>query len=304
MDRRIKLRHLEVFATVARAGSLKRAAEVLNLTQPGVSKTLRELEEITGHALADRSRAGLRLTPEGEVFLLYADQSTTAIRQGLHRLQAPGASGGQLRIGALPSVAATLLPPAVRAFVTAQPDTQIEITEGAHQDLTNRLRAGGLDLVIGRLGRPDSMIGLSFRHLHSEEVVVVARPDSLAQRAPSLAALADFRVLYPPRDSAIRPLVARLLIAQGVPLYPQRIESASSAFGRALTLAHADTVWFISRGVVENDIARGDLLALPLNTDATRGAVGIMTRADEVPTAPLRAFVRALGEAQRHQAPE
>lgn len=294
MDRRIKFRHLEVFSALARSASLKRAAEQLHLTQPAVSKTLKELEDIIGHSLADRSRAGVRLTPEGELFLQFAEQSTAAIRHGLRSLQGVSEAAGRLRVGALPSVASSILPQAAARFVSQTPDTILEITEGAHLDLTARLRSGGLDMVVGRLGRPDSMAGLSFRQLYTEEVIVVARPDSPAAQVTEFRELERFRVLYPPRDSAIRPLVARLLIAQGVPLFANRIESASAAFGRALVLSDPAVVWFISAGVVASDIAAGDLVRLALNTGQTLGAVGIMTRADEVLSPGARMFSRLL----------
>lgn len=303
MDRGIKFRHLEVFVSVARAASLKAAAERLNLTQPSVSKTLKELEELTGHSLAQRSRAGFRLTPEGEVFLQFAEQSTAALRHGLRSLRATGAQASKLHVGALPSVAGALLPEAARAFVIANPDTMLEITEGPHLELIARLRSGALDLVLGRLGRPQSMAGLSFEQLYAEEVVVVARHDSPAVHLRDFAELDRFLVLYPPQDSAIRPLVARLLIAQGVALFSKRIESISSSFGRALTLSSPDVVWFISRGVVTDDLASGKLVQLDLPTGPTRGAVGIMTRANEILSAPARAFLRqlSLSTRKRHE---
>ncbi|MEJ6710121.1 MAG: LysR family transcriptional regulator [Amylibacter sp.] len=69
MDRRIKFRHLDAFSAIARASSFKTAAEQLSLTQPAISKTLKELEEILDVSVMERSRAGVSLTPEGEVFL-------------------------------------------------------------------------------------------------------------------------------------------------------------------------------------------------------------------------------------------
>ena len=294
MDRRIKFRHLDAFSTIARTGRLKRAAEALNLTQPAISRTLKELEEITGTPLMERSRAGIRLTPEGEVFLQFAEQSTSALRQGLRSLQATGVAAGQLRVGALPSVAASLIPQSIVHFADRYPDVRVEIHEGTYRDLVGRLRGGGLELVVGRLGQPDTMEGLTFRQLYTEEVVVVCRPDSPARSIRRFEDLAAFRVVYPPKETAIRPLVARHLISLGVGLYRNRIESASSAFGRAVTLADPGTVWFISRGVVSADLADGRLTCLDLNTDATLGAVGIISRAEEIPTAAVQAFVRAL----------
>ncbi len=296
MDRRIKFRHLDAFSAIARARSFKAAAEQLNLTQPAISKTLKELEEILGVIVMERSRSGVALTPEGEVFLQFAEQSTAALRHGLRSIRAKSNAAGHLKVGALPSVASSLIPDVVLAFTQKSPDTLVEIHEGPHHDLMARLRSGGLDLVVGRLGKSDTMVGLSFQQLYSEEVLIVANPDSPALKIRDFAALDAFRVLYPPRDSAIRPLVARLLISQGVPLFRNRIETASPAFGRAVTVADPDTVWIISKGVVADDIAKGRLAPLKIDMTSTRGAVGIMSRAEEVPSVATRLFSRLLND--------
>ncbi len=125
----------------------------------------------------------------------------------------------------------------------------------------------------------------------------MARPDSAVVQTRDFAALDAFRVLYPPKGTAIRPLVARLLIAHGVPLFRNRIETASPAFGRALTLAGPDTVWIISKGVVAGDIAAGLLVPLSLDMAPTLGAMGIMSRAGEVPSVPTRAICTLLNQA-------
>lgn len=294
MDRRIKFRHLEAFSAIARARSFKSAAEQLNLTQPAISKTVKELEDILGVAVMVRSRSGVSLTPEGEVFLQFAEQSTAALRQGLRSLSPGAKAAGQLKVGALPSVASALMPRAAVSFAEANPDTHLEVHEGLHRELTARLRSGGLDLVVGRLGTPDAMVGLGFQQLYTEEVVIVANPQSPAIHVRDFAELDRFRVLYPPKDSAIRPLVARMLIARSVPLFPHRIETAAPAFGHTATLADPDTIWVISRGVVAEAIAQGRLVPLAIDMSATQGAVGIMSRAEDVPSVAQRAFVKEL----------
>lgn len=295
-SKRIKFRHLDAFSAIARAGSLKRAAEQLNLTQPAISKTLKELEDIAGTRLMERSRAGVHLTPEGEMFLQFAEQSTNALRQGLRSVQQQGEMSGSLRIGALPSVAGTLVPRAVARFRDIAHDTLIEVQDGPHHDLTAQLRSGALDLVVGRLGRPDSMVGLTFRQLYAEPVIVVARPDSAVARLTSLSDLMGCLVLYPPKSSAIRPLVARVMIAAGLPIFQNRIETTSAPFARATLAGRSDAVWVISRGVVEADLDAGHLVVLDIALDQTAGAVGVMTRADDISTGPARAFMSVLAE--------
>lgn len=293
---RIKFRHLDAFSAIARAGSLKRAAEQLNLTQPAISKTLKELEDIAGARLMERSRAGVRLTPAGDVFLNFAEQSTNALRHGLRSVRGGGEMSDRLRIGALPSVAGTLIPRAVARFMAEAPDTLVEVQEGQHHDLTAQLRSGALDLVAGRLGRPDSMVGLTFRQLYTEPVIVVADPKNPAAMLTSLADLFECLVLYPPQNSAIRPLVARAMISAGLPLFETRIETTSAAFARATLSQHDNAAWVISQGVVQADLDAGTLVALDLSLDQTAGAVGIMTRADDIATSAARAFIKTLAE--------
>jgi len=296
VDRRIKFRHLDAFSAIARVRSFKIAADQLNLTQPAISKTLKDLEDILGVKVMERSRSGVSLTPHGEVFLQFAEQSTAALKHGLRSIQTATDTGGRLSLGALPSVASGLLPKAVLQFAEQSPSTRIALYEGSHLDLTARLRSGALDLVVGRLGKPDTMVGLSFQQLYSEHVVAVANPDSAAVAITDPAELAAFRVLYPPKDSAIRPLVARMLITRGVPLFQNRIETASPIFGRAVTMADPNTVWIISKGVVAEDIAKGRLQALDIDMGSTEGAVGIISRAEEVPSVATKTFTSLLNE--------
>jgi len=83
LDRRVKIRHLQCFLEVARNRSIMRAADSLAITQPAVSKTIRELEETLDVRLFDRSKKGVTPTKYGELFLRYAGASLTALQQGV-----------------------------------------------------------------------------------------------------------------------------------------------------------------------------------------------------------------------------
>jgi LysR family pca operon transcriptional activator len=291
IDRRIKFRHIQCFVEIAREGSLKLAAAKLNLTQPAISKTLRELEEIIAAPLLTRSRAGVAPTPQGEVFLHFARSSLAALQRGLDGVAETGAGARpRLRVGALPSVAAWLMPPVANAFAGLAPDAVLQIVDGPHGYLTDRLRLGALDLVIGRLGPPEMMQGLSFTQLYTEEVAFVVRRGHPLLDAPDLAGIADYPVIYPSPGSAIRPLVERYLIENGVGDLPLRLETVSGAFGRVHT-RRSDSVWIISAGVVHNELADGHLVRLPFDTAITQGPVGLMSRPDTAP-APVEQLFR------------
>ncbi|KJL97736.1 LysR family transcriptional regulator, partial [Enterobacter chengduensis] len=116
-SQRIRLRHLHTFVAVAQQGTLGRAAETLNLSQPALSKTLNELEQLTGARLFDRGRLGAQLTIVGEQFLTHAVKVLDALNtagQSLHRKEE--ISSEVVRVGALPTAALGILPPVIGQF--------------------------------------------------------------------------------------------------------------------------------------------------------------------------------------------
>lgn len=289
----IQLRHLRTFTEIIRQRSFRRAAEALSLTQPAISKTMRELEAATGATLLLRSRAGVALTPAGEAFLPFARLSLTALTQGLNSLGGDGPGAARLSVGALPSVAARLMPTAVDILGGMAPDLRLTIVDGGHRPLLDRLRDGALDVMVGRLGSEELMQGLSFAQLYQEQVAFVVRPDHPLCAGGALADIAGWPVIYPSEGAAIRPSVDRLLIAAGIAALPRRIETVSQAFGTVFT-RRSDAVWIISEGVVAAEIADGRLARLPFDTGLTRGPVGLLVRAEQEPTPAHRLFTCAV----------
>ncbi len=302
-DQRVKFRHLQCFLEVARQQSVVKAAATLCVTQPAVSKTIRELEEVLGVALFERRGRGVVLTRFGEVFLRYAGASVTALRQGVDSITQARAKGGMaIKVGALPTVSTTVMPLAVRLFKQENIGTLVRVITGQNSVLLSQLRTGDLDLVVGRLADPDLMMGLSFEHLYSERVCFVVRPGHplLKEKPFDLARIAHHTVLMPTEGSIIRPLVDRFLITHGIASLSDQIETVSMAFGRRYTRM-TDAVWIISRGVVLDDLADGVLAQLPVETDSTNGPVGLTTRSDTPPSLPSVMLMHTIREAAARQ---
>ena len=280
IDRRIKFRHIQCFVEITRQKSMKLAAERLFLTQPAISKTLKELEEILSTELMSRSRAGVSLTKQGEVFLHFAEMSLAALQQGLDGVEQAGKPGSaRVRVGALPSVAARLMPKVVQEFSELASGAMLQISDGPISFLIQKLRDGELDVVIGRHGPPETMKGIAFTQLYDETVDFVVRPGHPLLEAPDIARIGEWKVIYPSEHSAIRPIVERFLIAHGVGELTNKLETVSGAFGRVYT-HQTDAIWIISSGVVANEVADGRLIRLPFDTALTKGPVGLMTRAN------------------------
>ena len=289
MDQRIKFRHLQTLLEVARQRSVGKAADALAITQPAVTRTIRELEQILGVALLEKEGRGIRISHFGEVFLKHAAESLAAVQRGMDTLaQVMKSEGPPLRVGTLPTASASFMPDAVAEFLASGTGSKVTIASGENRALLNSLRLGELDLVVGRLAAPELMTGLFFEPLYSEEVAIIVAPDHplLARRNFTLGALASYTVLMPNKGSVIRPYVDRLLLSNGIPDLPDTVETVSDSFGRAFVIRHK-AVWFISRGVVSDDLESGRLAALDIDMRETRGAVGFTTQAGVEPSAAL-----------------
>lgn len=293
----IKLRHLVTFLEVARLRGFGRAAEHLHVTQPAVSKAVRELEDLLGAPLLDRAAGAPRLTALGVAFQRHAAAAVAALDQGIGAARA--ARGGEavtVAVGALPTVSARVLPDAIRRFGALGLGARARVVTGPNSFLLSQLRHGEVDLVVGRMGAPEQMAGLAFEHLYSEPVVMAVRAAHplLAEPGAFPRGLSRFTMLLPPPDSIIRPSVDRLLLWLGAPAPAAVVETVSTAFGRTM-VATGDAVWLISEGVVARDVEEGTLALLPVDTGDTSGPVGLTTRAGEplaVPAAALAAAVR------------
>ena len=298
VDSRIKFRHLQTFVEVARQKSVMKAAELLHVSQPAVTKTIRELEEVLGVAVFERDGRGIKITRYGEVFLKHAGAALTALRQGFDSVsQALSGDAAPIRIGALPTVSTRIMPQAMMLFLREETGARIKIVTGENAVLLEQLRVGDLDLVVGRLAAPDKMTGFSFEHLYSEQVVFCVRAGHplLSSGQSVYRSLDAYPVLMPTRASIIRPFVESFLIANGIAGLPNQIETVSDSFGRAFVRA-SDAIWIISEGVVAGDIADGTLAVLPVDTSQTRGPVGLTMRTDAVPSLPLSILMQAIRE--------
>lgn len=300
--RRIKLRHLETFVEVARQRSVSRAAESLSLTQPAVTRTIRELEEICGRPLVERDGRGIRISHHGEVFLRHAGTSLAAARNGIHALaQLSLADGPRIRLGALPTVSVTVVPLAVARYLDSGMKNRLEIVTGENGVLLDQLRNGELDLVMGRLPAPENMQGLIFEPLYREKVVfaVDAGHPLAGRKRITVDALDAYPVLVPTPGSIIRPLVDRLFIEQGITEPRQVIETVSDSFGRAFVRGN-QAIWIISRGVVAAELGSGEFVALPIDTDSTLGSVGLNTRAQNTLSPAAEFFADILRRTVSH----
>lgn len=203
----LTLHQLAVFQRVARTGSFTQAATELLLSQPVVSRTIGEIERKLGAALFTRTTRSVDLTAAGSEFLAVAEDILRTYRLGLDRFAAYRAGEhGQVRIAALPSVAAVLLPPIMAGFLAEHPGITAHLLDGTTREVLGHLRSGAADLAI--TDRSPASAGLTLHPLIDDRVVAVlpAGHRHAARAKLSWSDLAAERFIAFSADSSVRRL--------------------------------------------------------------------------------------------------
>ena len=294
-SQRIRLRHLHTFVAVAQQGTLGRAAETLNLSQPALSKTLNELEQLTGTRLFERGRLGAQLTLVGEQFLTHAVKVLDALNsagQALNRKE--GLNNDIVRIGALPTAALGILPTVIGQFHKQQKDITLQVATMNNTMLLAGLKSGEIDIGIGRMSDPDLMSGLNYELLFLESLKLVVRPGHpLLQETATLSRVMEWPVVVSPKGTVPRQNAETLLQSQGCKMPAGCIETLSASLSRQLTVDF-DYVWFVPSGAVKDDLRRGVLSALPIATQGAGEPIGILTRVDATLTPGTQTLLSAI----------
>jgi len=280
-SQRIRLRHLHTFVAVAQQGTLGRAAETLNLSQPALSKTLNELEQLTGVRLFERGRLGARLTLVGEQFLTHAVKVLDALNHaGQSLTRKEGQETDVVRVGALPTAALGVLPPVIGQFHKQQSDITLQVATMNNHMLLAGLKTGEIDVGIGRMSDPDLMTGLNYELLFLESLKLVVRPNHpLLSDNITLSRVMEWPAVVSPRGTVPRDNAEALLESQGCKLPMTCVETLSASLSRQLTVEF-DYVWFVPSGAVKDDLRQGTLMALPVPTLGAGEPIGILTRTD------------------------
>lgn len=295
-DIRIRFRHLQCFLTIAQLRSVGAAADTLAITQPALSKTLRELEDALGVKLFQRDKKGMMLTRFGEVFLQHAATSIASLRQGIDSIRLAGNTGGlAVAVGVMPNVVSGVMPHVVDLFKQDAPNKTVRIATGSNAQLLDQLRLGELDLVLGRLAQPEYMIGLSFEHLYVEALVLAVRSGHPLTTAPRfrLKTISDHPWILPHHGTIIRMETERFLLSQGIVMSPNIIETTSNDFGRSYLLC-GNSIWFTPLGTVTPGIEDGKIALLPLAAGSMEGPVGVTVRANTMPSSSAALMIDAI----------
>ncbi|MEV1065593.1 LysR family transcriptional regulator [Streptomyces sp. NPDC050263] len=296
------VKQLKALVTVAEVGSVTRAAELLHLVQPAVTRQIRTLEQELGVPLFERTRQGMRPTEAGTIMVERARRALNELERARAEVQpTPGAVTGIVTAGLLESTTDLLAEPLVAALAGEHPGIELRLMTAYSGHLQRWLDDGDLDLTL--LYNLDSTPSLNARPLVREHLWVVAPLSAglRAERPVSFAEAAAHPLVMPASGHALRALIdaaaARARTAMDV-----IVETNSMRVQKQLVVAGHG--WTILPGVgIAEDVENGTLSAAPLcEPDVRRSIVLATPRSGRTPPAVevvARELVRQIDAAVR-----
>ncbi|MGH0224871.1 LysR substrate-binding domain-containing protein [Sinorhizobium meliloti] len=284
----IQLRHIKAFLAVADTGSIRTAALRLNVSQPALSKTIQELEEILSAPLYTRSAHGSMATEFGRAFLHRARIIDTEFSRAQEEIsQMVGLKGGKVAIG-LSAIASMLMASqALERFWKKNPNVNVRISDGLLDRLVGGVRQGEFDFAVG--GVPPSSLGhdLAIEPLFENRIVPVVRAGHPLAGAKSLKDLANANWLFTNDQPAFMALMNQHFIDHSVS--PPRVLLTCESFSAVLDIVpRTDLVAALPRSCLTHPLVRGRMVGLTLAERGLNTMVGLVTRAG-VPLTPLAA---------------
>lgn len=252
--------HLFAFYEVARAGSLSGGAQRLRVSQPAVSREVRELEERLGVLLFDRLPRGVTLTYAGRLLYGYAERIFTLAEAARSEMkEVAGLSTGHLKIGASATVGVYLVPKMIAGFNALYPKISIDLTVTNTQEVANGLSMG--TYALGFIEGPYDEACLHAQHIGSDEIVLTAAAGYRQRTARFFARdLATQAVILREPGSGTRAVVESAYRRAGLEMIPSMSVSDTEAIKRILVAQRA--IAYVSSLSIREEVARGELSTL------------------------------------------
>lgn len=286
----MNLHLLRLFDAVARRASFSRAADELHISQPAVSKGVREFEAQLGLPLLERGPGGIRLTEAGRLMAGHARTVFAVERAAEEELAAlRGLTRGLLRIGASTTVATYVLPPLLGRFHRAHPQVELRLTSANTRAIADLLLRRELDLAI--VEGPVTDLGLQVTHWRDDVMVLVAAPGHPLTRRPGpvpASALVEEILLVREAGSGSGEVVDAILLAHGV-VPRQRLEVGGTEAIKQVVMAGLG-VALISAHAAVDQIALGKLAVVALRDVVVRRDFNRLSVPDRQPGPAAIAF--------------
>lgn len=289
----MNLHHLAIFNAIAETGSISAAAQRLHISQPALSREVKDFEARLGIALFERQPRGMRKTHAGEVLHEYAARLFDIARTAQAAMQEiADARMGHLSIGASNTNGTYVLPQRLATFRRANPHVRITMFVGN----TEQISQGVADMrfTLGFIEGPLHVGGLVAEQFQTDDLVpVVATDHELLRKARITAADIDGQpLLMRERGSGTRELIADMLDTNGIR------QGSVMEFGNTEALKqavmHGGGIAWLPRISIARELDEGAVIALPVDNLMVQRPLSVIRRANAPLSPTSDAFLQAL----------
>jgi DNA-binding transcriptional LysR family regulator len=279
IGRRMKLQDLHVLMTVVQAGSMSKAAILLNTTQSAISRSVADLEQTIGVRLLDRGPQGIVPTQYGRALLKHGVLAFDELKQGVKNIEfLADPEAGEVRVGCNPFLAASFVSAVIDRLSRRYPRIVFNLvtvqTETLHRELSER----NVDLLIARRFSPSTDERLDFEFLFDDAFVVAAGAQSpwVRRRRIALAELVNESWVLRPSESVIGAIAKEAFRSNGLD-HPRTTVVTSSPEVRMSLLATGRFLTIVPASVLRFPTKRSEIKVLPVELPLARVPNGIVT---------------------------
>jgi DNA-binding transcriptional LysR family regulator len=276
-----KLRHMRMLVALSEHGKLGVVAEMFGVSQPALSRTLNELEQMSGHQLFERHNRGLVATTQGEVIVRHAKMLLAEAKRAEYEMVVAAAGqGGSVAFGTIITPAADYVTPALKRLFETHPTIDVSITVGSSDVLLEDVLSRRLDFAVCRI--PSGMNPLLFdnKRLGKETLsVVVAENHPLADKAD--IAEEDLRRqgwVLQPHGSFLRDVADDFIRRHGI--VPESVVSTSDALLTMLLMRQSQRIAILAEPVAKLMEQHRLLRILPIAADISVPDFGLLKLKD------------------------
>lgn len=293
----LKHNQLRALVAIAEHGSLRAAAKTVCLSQPALTKAIRELEQDLGVPLVTRNARGAQLTQFGRAIyarakLILAEMQHA--RDDVYRLS--GMEGGVVSCAVTPLISLKYLPRAMRMFRQRMTTTRLSVQEGFLTQATAGVRDGTLDFAIAIVNDAKISSEFQFKPLLEADLIISARKGHPLANARSIFDLGAADWMLNTTPESIGRVVQDYFVDMGAAA--PRVVIECSSFSASFSLsANSDLLSCCPRSFLESSWFSDQVIAVPVEEPLPRVSVGIISRRDALNTAACDYLIDCFSEA-------
>ncbi|HKY82339.1 MAG TPA: LysR substrate-binding domain-containing protein [Sphingobium sp.] len=295
-DQWAKFRHFRLMIAVVEHGSIKRASDALNLSQPSASKLLQDMEEALQAPLLARTNRGVEPTELGLEFVRHGRTILAQLDQTSQALSSLATgTAGHVAVGTLLTASSFLLPKTLAHLRRTRPAIQLKIVEGTNDQLIPRLISGELDLVVGRLSEFRHRNEVEQEPLCADAMCIVARAGHplAGESSVPLAKLVAADWILPPSETTFRRQFDMIFHRAGFSAPQAAVESVSFLNNRLL-LRETDMLGVWPRAIIASGLDTDQFVTLNTEMALPAGVIGISRRRGAVMSPAAEAVMSQL----------